>query len=241
LYKNTIIDDCGNGRNVINHVFTIWFLQQSRRPIIYPSENEKMMSEKYKNKYRIKSARLENWDYGSNGMYFITICTQNREHFFGDCVDEEMQLNAIGELAYKYWNEIPKHFPFITLGEFVVMPNHTHGILIIDKPDNNDNVETQLVETQLIESLQSPSKPRVGGVTGMKNPMLHQNISRIIRWYKGRCTFEIWKLQADFTWQARFHDHIIRNDKSFHNISNYIMNNPSRWDEDKFNNINPSN
>ena len=190
------------------------------------------------NKYRKDSIRLQHWDYGNNALYFITICTQNREYFFGDCADEEMHLNAIGELAYKYWNEIPKHFPFVTLGEFVVMPNHTHGILIIDKTDdsNDNNVETQFVETQLIASLQS----RVGGITGNKNPMLHQNISRIIRWYKGRCTFEIRKLQTDFAWQARFHDHIIRNDKSFHNISTYIMQNPSRWNEDKFNNINPS-
>ena len=89
--------------------------------------------DKFKNKYRIPSARLQSWDYGSNGSYFITICTKNREHYFGEILDGEMQLNETGNLAEQYWIEIPDHFPFIELGNFVVMPNHVHGILIIQK------------------------------------------------------------------------------------------------------------
>lgn len=96
--------------------------------------------DKFQNKYRIQSARLQNWDYGSNGAYFITICTQNREHFFSEIIgnnsssntEKSMQLNEIGLLAKKYWLEIPKQFPYVELGNFVVMPNHTHGILIIN-------------------------------------------------------------------------------------------------------------
>lgn len=94
---------------------------------------------KYQNKYRIPSARLQSWDYGNNGVYFITICTKDRIHFFGKIVNTDipsMQLNAFGEIAHNYWMEIPNHFPFVELANFVVMPNHTHGILIIDK--NND-------------------------------------------------------------------------------------------------------
>ncbi len=64
--------------------------------------------------------------------------------------------------------------------------------------------------------------------------MFHENISRIIRWYKGRCTFEIRKIQTGFAWQPRFHDYIIRNERSFHNISQYIINNPIKWIDDKF-------
>jgi hypothetical protein len=98
------------------------------------------MSElKFKNKYRIPSNRLKNWDYGNNAAYFITICTQNREHYFGEIKNGEMQLNELGENATRFWLDIPKHFPFIELGNFVVMPNHTHGILIIDKTPNNTN------------------------------------------------------------------------------------------------------
>ncbi len=98
------------------------------------------MSElKFKNKYRIPSNRLKNWDYSTNAAYFITICTQNREHFFGKIINGEMHLNELGENATRFWLDIPKHFPFIELGNFVVMPNHTHGILIIDKTTNNTN------------------------------------------------------------------------------------------------------
>jgi REP element-mobilizing transposase RayT len=166
---------------------------------------------KFKNKYRIESVRLQNWDYSSNGAYFITICTQNRECFFGKIVDNEMQLNAFGLNAEKYWMEIPNHFLFIELGGFVIMPNHMHGILMIDN------------------HRPSPITEINGGFTGIKNPMFHENISRIIRWYKGRCSFEIRKTNADFAWQPRFYEHIIRDTQSFERIQNYIFNNPSKW------------
>jgi REP element-mobilizing transposase RayT len=130
------------------------------------------------------------------------------------------------------------------------MPNHIHGILFIEKPvetqfiassSNNDirNVETRLIasntdnnsyseETRLIASLQ-------GGITKNMNPMLNENISRIIRWYKGRCSFEIRKLNINFDWQPRFHDHIIRDSNSFETIKNYIVNNPYSWETDILN------
>lgn len=197
--------------------------------------------DKFKNKYRIPSARLQNWDYGANGAYFITICTQNRAHFFGEIVEtpihgvSTMQLNELGQLAEKFWLEIPNHFPFIELGNFVVMPNHTHGILIID----HGNVETRLIaslppQTEIPPQTPLPQTEINGGFAGDKNPMLHDNISRIIRWYKGRCAFEMRKIHADFGWQSRFHDHIIRDAQSFENIQNYIANNPLNWGKDKF-------
>ena len=86
------------------------------------------MPDKFQGKYRIASARLQSWDYGANGAYFITICTKNRKYFFGEIENHQMILNDIGKLAEKYWIEIPAHFTFIELGEFVIMPNHTHGI-----------------------------------------------------------------------------------------------------------------
>lgn len=220
------------------------------------------MQNKFKNKYRIPSTRLQTWDYSKNGAYFITICTQNREHFFGYIQNGMMQLSEIGKLAERYWLEIPGHFPFVELGNFVVMPNHFHGILIInnfpnsvetrfiasnngnENNENNENNETRLIasninennennennETRLIASLQE----NVGGFSGDKNPMLHENISKIIRWYKGRCSFECRKINANFAWQSRFHDHIIRNSKSFETIQNYIFENPLNWKNDKF-------
>lgn len=239
------------------------------------------MSDKFQNKYRIASARAQWWDYGWNGAYFITICTQNREYFFGKIapdVNLETRLIASipGQLAEKIWHEIPNQFPFVELGDFVVMPNHIHGILILNKPvdlngdrngNGNDNgigggigggigdaigdavgdaiggaVGGAIVETRLIASLrtagqsfdQSTEQIKTGGFAGNKNPMINENISRIIRWYKGRCSFEIRKNHADFGWQSRFYDHIIRNDAEYQRISDYIINNPANWVEDKF-------
>ncbi|WP_369013429.1 transposase [Flavobacterium anhuiense] len=191
------------------------------------------MSQKFKNKYRIPSSRLQNWDYGANGAYFITICTNNRECYFGDIIDSKLEASELGILAEKYWLDIPEHFPYVELGNFVIMPNHVHGILIIDK-NASVSVETRLIASpQLIASLPETIY-KTGGFAGDKNPMLHDNISKIIRWYKGRCSFEMKKIHADFGWQPRFHDHIIRNEKSFETIQNYIESNPLNWNKDKF-------
>jgi putative transposase len=92
------------------------------------------MTEKFKNKYRISSARLQTWDYGSNGSYFVTICTYKRICYFGRIESGIMQLSDLGNIAQKCWQEIPNHFPFVELSEFVVMPNHVHGIITIMKP-----------------------------------------------------------------------------------------------------------
>ncbi|WP_321346028.1 hypothetical protein [uncultured Draconibacterium sp.] len=107
------------------------------------------MPDKFRNKYRISSARLQNWDYGRNAAYFVTICTQGREHYFGDVVDGEMQLSAIGEIA-----------------------------------------ETEWVTTRAR------------------------------------------KINPNFAWQPRYHDHIIRNNESFERICDYIISNPEKWEED---------
>lgn len=91
------------------------------------------MVDLFRNKYRVSSTRLQTHDYSSNGYYFLTICTKNRENYFGEIVNNKMQLSKIGKTAKKFWREIPKHFPFVKLDEFVVMPNHVHGIIIINK------------------------------------------------------------------------------------------------------------
>lgn len=199
------------------------------------------MAEKFRNKYRVSSARLQNWDNGSNGAYFITICTKEMQHFFGEVVDKKMILNSVGVLAEEYWIEILKQFPYVELGNFQIMPNHMHGILIIDKSvviaSNLDGIvdDADSDETRLIASVQPLQQDDgIGGFAGENNPMLADSISRIIRWYKGRCSFEMRKVNLNFGWHSRFHDHIIRNSESFERIQNYIKENPSRWEEDKF-------
>lgn len=194
------------------------------------------MSEKYLNKYRIKSARLPNYDYASNGMYFITICTHNRKFHFGDVIDNEMQLTEIGKLAQKFWAEIPTHFPFVHLGEFIIMPNHTHGILIIDKPIEKLNNELSVAETLQCKvsatdnfDINENKKEFMSNISPKPG-----SISTIIRSYKSAVTKYSRQIDPEFKWQTRFHDIIIRDQRAYINISNYIINNPSKWGEDKF-------
>jgi len=97
--------------------------------------------ELYKNKYRVKSVRLENYDYSQDGYYFITICTKDRELLFGDVKNNEMILNKTGKMAEKYWQEIPIHFNNAQLDEFIVMPNYLHAILVMDNLINDKNIQ----------------------------------------------------------------------------------------------------
>lgn len=85
----------------------------------------------YKNKYRIESTRCQNWDYTSNGYYFVTICTQNQEYFFGNVVADKIQLSPVGEIVAEEWHKTAQIRSYIELDEWVVMPNHLHGIIII--------------------------------------------------------------------------------------------------------------
>ena len=89
--------------------------------------------DQFKNKYRIPSARAQWWDYGNDAAYFITICTKNRFHFFGKITDKKLFASPAGDIAANIWYEIPANFPYAQLGAFVVMPNHVHGIIIIEK------------------------------------------------------------------------------------------------------------
>jgi REP element-mobilizing transposase RayT len=199
------------------------------------------MPDKFQNKYRISSARLQHWDYGSDALYFVTICTQNREHYFGEIADGKMQLSETGKIAHLFWFEIPNHFPFVHLGEFVVMPNHVHGIIIIDKTGYDGDVRNDaIVKTQNFASLppnqpQNPSNSPTnsqnrGNIFGPQS----QNLASIIRGYKIGVTKFARNNNIPFSWQPRFHNHIIRNHESFQRISDYIANNPVYWRDDNF-------
>ena len=207
------------------------------------------MSDKFQGKYRISSTRLQNWDYGWNAILFVTICTANRECYFGNIVNGEMILSEIGKLANKYWLEIPEHFSFVILDEYVIMPNHVHGIIAINKPNNGRNNVAVCIDgyddkrdcrdainrVSTETNSETETDPlKTGGFAGNKNPMLNNNLSRILRWFKGRVAFESRKIYPVFAWQPRFHDHIIRNDQSFQKISEYINNNPSNWKDGNF-------
>lgn len=167
---------------------------------------------KFKNKYRIASTRWAAWDYSSNAAYFITICVANRAHDFGRGMDGKMILSPLGQSAQDCWDEIPKHFPFVELGEFVVMPNHVHGVIVINK------------QTQNFASLPLPNK------FGPQS----QNLASIVRGYKIGVTKFARQNNIPFAWQARYHDHVIRNTAEHERIGAYIHANPQNWGNDEF-------
>ncbi len=188
---------------------------------------------KYRNKYRIASTRLQDWDYGWNGAYFVTICTHNREHFFGQIIDGIIQVSTVGVIADILWHEIKNHTKNIELESFVVMPNHIHGILILN---NNATVETghAFVETGHALSLQPSQQPQTIGQKRFQN-IGKNSISSIIGSYKSASTKHAHRSGHTFAWQSRFYDHIIRNEQSFNRITEYIISNPKNWDNDKLN------
>ena len=190
----------------------------------------------YKNIYRVKSTRHPDWNYADDGMYFITICTKDKQEFFGKINKEEMFLNNIGKISNKIWLEIPKYFSNVILDEYIIMPNHVHGVISICN-DGRDAINRVPMGNGPVNGRDAINRVSTGGITGRHNPMGKESLGEIIRWYKGRCSFEIKKLlpNVNFAWQSRFYDHIIRNEKSLNKIREYIANNPLKWSLDRNN------
>jgi putative transposase len=201
--------------------------------------------DKWKGKYRISSARAPWWDYTSDGAYFITVCTHNHQHFFGTCNDGKMKMNSIGALVQGFWFEIPKHASHVYLGEFIVMPNHIHGMLILDKSkaadNNSDNTSLTAPPMPIESSIVAQTIPPMP--TSDKTPAeaRHRNqgknsVSSIVGGFKSVCTKNIHLdfPQQKFEWQELFWENIVKSQQSFDKITNYIVNNPANWQKDKF-------
>lgn len=179
----------------------------------------------YQKKYRIPSTRLPERDY-SSGDYFITICTKDKECFFWEIIDGKMQLNELWNIVNTYRLEIPNHFPNVILDEFIIMPNHIHGILFIEKIFNKP-VETQnIASPKYNTSLQNENKfwPQT------------KNLWSIIRWFKSAVTTYSKIHNINFWRQSRFYEHIIRNEKELNIVREYIINNPLAFDINAENN-----
>jgi putative transposase len=188
----------------------------------------------YRNTYRVETARHPGWDYANASFYFVTICTHNRHPYFGEIAESSPLFTAspAGHVAQRIWQQIPQQFPNARLDEFVVMPNHVHGIIQI-VVDSRDAIYRVSENDRVSEKHVSP-----GGITGNKNPMIGQHsISSIVRWYKGRVSFEARQLphEIPFAWQTRFHDRIIRSEDELNRIRQYIKDNPLNWSTDDLN------
>jgi putative transposase len=172
----------------------------------------------FRNKYRIETTRLRDWNYAARGWYFVTICIENKRGYFGRIIDAQQYLSALGEYAEACWREIPSHHKNVTLDEFIVMPNHVHGIIVIDGPGCMPPLRRR-GERRPVQPLPavSPKASSLGGV---------------VRSYKSAVSTWAHAKGLKFNWQPRFHDRIIRGKNSLENIRQYIRNNPINWEKD---------
>ena len=194
----------------------------------------------YKNKYRVETTRLKNWDYSSNGYYHITICTKTREHIFGRIVVEtglkpvstKMTLNEYGKIVEKCWHDLPDHYSNLKLDEFVIMPNHIHGIMIID---NNDiPASAGVVETGLKPVSTRTTTPIPTQTTNKKQHGLFEFV-RAFKTFSSRRINELRLSPGTSVWQSRFYDRIVRDENELNRIREYIQNNPINWKNDDLN------
>ena len=169
-------------------------------------------------KHHRRSIRLQGYDYTRPRGYFITVCTCQRKNLFGEIIDGTMKLNEYGKIAEQYWLEIPQHFPKTELDEFVIMPNHIHGIIwIISVSVGTRHAVSQLKRTE------SFGKPVPGSVPTM------------IRSFKSAVTKkinEIYLKPGAPVWQRNYYERIIRNKNELNRIRGYIRNNPANWQSD---------
>ena len=203
-----------------------------------------------------RSIRLKGYDYGQAGLYFISICCQDRACLFGEIIgvqnfeplreqnneSPKMILNDAGKITNECWMEIPKHFPNAVLHEHIVMPNHVHGIIeLISEPVGAENFPPNKNRADDY----SPNKNGMNDVNGADDvngaenfPPLRlpsKTIGSIVRGFKIGVT-KWFRNNTDYKtiWQRNYHEHIIRNEKSYKTISEYIINNPVKWQYDKF-------
>jgi len=167
------------------------------------------------------SIRLREYDYSKSGWYYVTICTKDHKEYFGKVKNEDMILNDIGKIADEYWRKIPLHFPYSSLDKHIIMPNHIHGIIIIDcKKDAK------------FASSTNNTSMNVGDANLASQDRTKMELSKIIQQFKRAVTIKIKynKPISNFKWQRSFYDRIIRNENELYNIRKYIQQNPLKWD-----------
>jgi len=175
--------------------------------------NEK---EKDKSLPQRKRLRLKDYDYSSEGFYFVTVCAQDRQCLFGEivgagpCAGPKMALNDIGSMVASVWQEIPDHYPGVQIDEFVMMPNHIHGIIM----------------------LIADGRPRGDAPTLGLSDVIHRFKSLTTARYRHGVKQHNWQLFPGKLWQRGYHERIIRDDDELNRTRQYITDNPADWDKD---------
>ena len=180
---------------------------------------EIMKSQKYNSEiHHRRSIRIKDYDYSREGLYFITICTFNHERLFGYVDNEKMVLGKFGNIAYNEWLQTGEMRKNILLQEFVIMPNHMHGIIEI----NDSNCMGTMTRANTMEQFGKPTS---------------NTVPTIIRGFKSTVTKQINIIRntpGQSVWQRSYYEHVIRNEKSYNRISEYIRYNPEKWLKDKY-------
>jgi REP element-mobilizing transposase RayT len=215
-------------------------------------ENKKMNDKpKYNSQiHHRRSIRLKGYDYSQAGLYFVTICTQDRIFRFGNIVNGEMFLNEFGQIAHNEWLKLPERFPNVEYDVFQIMPNHVHGIILLvdvgagftpaqnGDANINKNVQPQNVQPQ--NGQPQNVQPQNGQLQNVQPQGIAPTVGDIVGAYKSLVfngCLEIYKSKNNIMgklWQRNYYEHIIRDDQSYQTISNYIINNPAKWAADKF-------
>ncbi|WP_129594201.1 transposase [Seramator thermalis] len=196
-------------------------------------------------KHNRHSIRLQGYDYAQPGVYFITIVAHDRKCLFGEIVNGDMRMNECGEMARQCWLEIPNHFPQTQLDEYIIMPDHIHGIIIInDFPIVGAKNFSPLPFEPSPRSCQpspQPSEPSPNNMgtkifsprpntTPFRSPS--QTIGSIVRGFKiGVTKWMHQNTDIQNVWQRNYYEHIVRNADELHRIRQYIRNNPRNWRE----------
>lgn len=199
-----------------------------------------------------RSIRLKGYDYSQSGLYFVTICVQNRECLFGKTADGEMVLDNAGKMIEKWCAELPNKFSDIMLDEFVIMPNHFHAIIVNTGIGGGDvGADLRVCPDDVNNVCPDESNKHNNNISGERNVSGEHNIlgehagsplHRVVQWFKTMTTNEYirgvktlnWQPFNKKLWQRNYWEHIIRNDESYQRIANYIINNPAHWEDDKF-------
>ncbi|MBK8499474.1 MAG: transposase [Flavobacteriales bacterium] len=180
-----------------------------------------------------RSIRLDGYDYTKAGAYFITICTHNRQRLFGVITTGSMHLSEMGRMAMDHWLDLPNHHPNLDLDECIIMPDHMHGILVLDgSVRSRDASPRGSGEAGLAPAGARPTRPGLAPTGARPNGFASGSLGSIIASYKSAVTRHI-NLEhgtpAAPIWQRNYYEHIIRHDGSLDRIRTYIRNNPSNW------------
>ncbi len=189
-------------------------------------------------KHHRRSIRLKGYDYSQSGGYFITICQQNRECLFGNIVEGEMSLNLWGNIVMECWYNLPSHYSNIELDEFIIMPNHLHGIMfIVDdavgaRSPRPDSPRPDLSHPDSPDKENIIFQETIGAIGATERRPYVVTLGKIVAYFKYQSTKRLNEINGSpgmRIWQRNYYEHIIRDEKELYAIRKYIIDNPLQW------------